>query len=454
MVQSPAFVYRAEAPAARARSFRPRAGDAPLVPGHQQRAGRCAAGRGRRREPDDSAGALTRRPIGCWRRRARSRRSSTSSTSGGSSTRSPPSRRTPASIATGTTTLPAAFARGDAGCSSTTPGTNGPTLRDAAHRRHAPTPTPTWPTFYGYPLPAQPGFQPIALDPDACRRAASRRAAFLATHAKANQTSPVQRGKFVRERLLLRPAPPPRQPGRHAADRRSAPVDARALPAAHRRRRLRRLPPADGSHRLRVRALRRHRPLARRRRRQAGRRHRRPDRHRRRRRSRRRAQPGARSCSKSDAGAQAASPRSGSAGPSARTEQTADDVCTIGAARASALAQAAATCAAWCARPSTSAHVPAAPREMHHEPLRRGAQSARDALLRGAFGAADRAALARVAGVAPRARAGAAFPTRFVVMFSPERYAPGRLDADRDRDRLHAVADPVAAGAAPGRIWW
>ena len=33
--------------------------------------------------------------------------------------------------------------------------------------------------------------------------------AFLATHAKANQTSPVHRGKFVRERLFCTPPDPP-----------------------------------------------------------------------------------------------------------------------------------------------------------------------------------------------------------------------------------------------------
>ena len=62
--------------------------------------------------------------------------------------------------------------------------------------------------FYGYPLPAAPGFQPVAVAP---ARAAGLlgQGAFLVTHAKADQTSPVLRGKFVRMRLLCDPPGPP-----------------------------------------------------------------------------------------------------------------------------------------------------------------------------------------------------------------------------------------------------
>ena len=62
--------------------------------------------------------------------------------------------------------------------------------------------------FYGYPLPSQPGFQPIAVDPAHAAGLFSQ-GAFLATHAKADQTSPVLRGKFVRSRLFCDPPGPP-----------------------------------------------------------------------------------------------------------------------------------------------------------------------------------------------------------------------------------------------------
>jgi hypothetical protein len=62
--------------------------------------------------------------------------------------------------------------------------------------------------LYGVPAPATAGFTRVDLDP-------TRRAGLL-THvgimsslAKANQTDPVHRGKFVRERLLCQTVPPP-----------------------------------------------------------------------------------------------------------------------------------------------------------------------------------------------------------------------------------------------------
>ena len=117
---------------------------------------------------------------------------------------------------------------------------------------------------------------------------------WLAVHAKADQTSPVLRGKFVRAQLFCKPPPPPPPiDRRRAAGRRSA--------AARRASGSRSTPPtpfcamchtlmdpigfafenydADGR-------------LARHRRRPAGRRDRVADRHRRRRRPRRRPQPG------------------------------------------------------------------------------------------------------------------------------------------------------------------
>jgi hypothetical protein len=63
-------------------------------------------------------------------------------------------------------------------------------------------------SFYGYPLPSQPGFQPIALDPTRASGLLTQ-GSFLATHAKADQTSPVLRGRFVRALLFCTPPPPP-----------------------------------------------------------------------------------------------------------------------------------------------------------------------------------------------------------------------------------------------------
>ncbi|HWA72538.1 MAG TPA: DUF1592 domain-containing protein [Polyangiaceae bacterium] len=63
-------------------------------------------------------------------------------------------------------------------------------------------------SFYGYPLPSASGFQRVTLDPTRASGLLTQ-GAFLATHAKANQTSPVHRGKFVRARLFCTPPPPP-----------------------------------------------------------------------------------------------------------------------------------------------------------------------------------------------------------------------------------------------------
>ena len=62
--------------------------------------------------------------------------------------------------------------------------------------------------YYGLPAPSGDGYQRVALDP---ARAAGMltQGSFLAVHAKANQTSPVLRGKFVRAQLLCTPPPPP-----------------------------------------------------------------------------------------------------------------------------------------------------------------------------------------------------------------------------------------------------
>jgi hypothetical protein len=63
-------------------------------------------------------------------------------------------------------------------------------------------------TFYGLPAPTVDGFQQAAFDP-AQRRGILTLGGILANNAKENQTSPVLRGKFVREQLLCQTLPPP-----------------------------------------------------------------------------------------------------------------------------------------------------------------------------------------------------------------------------------------------------
>jgi hypothetical protein len=62
--------------------------------------------------------------------------------------------------------------------------------------------------FYGLAAPSGTGFQPVAFDP-AQRRGLLTMGGILAANAKENQTSPVLRGKFVREQLLCQNLPPP-----------------------------------------------------------------------------------------------------------------------------------------------------------------------------------------------------------------------------------------------------
>jgi len=63
-------------------------------------------------------------------------------------------------------------------------------------------------TFYGLSQPSGTGFQRVELGPT---RAAGllTQGSFLAVQAKANQTSPILRGKFVRDRLFCDPPEPP-----------------------------------------------------------------------------------------------------------------------------------------------------------------------------------------------------------------------------------------------------
>lgn len=63
--------------------------------------------------------------------------------------------------------------------------------------------------IYGVPAPSGSGFVKVAVDPSK-RAGILTQPAVLALHAKPNQSSPVHRGKFVRERILCQQiAPPP-----------------------------------------------------------------------------------------------------------------------------------------------------------------------------------------------------------------------------------------------------
>ncbi len=62
--------------------------------------------------------------------------------------------------------------------------------------------------FYGAPMPVASGVQRVDLPPEQ-RAGILTQAGLLALHAHANQSSPVHRGKFVRQRLLCQTLPPP-----------------------------------------------------------------------------------------------------------------------------------------------------------------------------------------------------------------------------------------------------
>lgn len=62
--------------------------------------------------------------------------------------------------------------------------------------------------FYGVTGPKGEGFEQVSLDPKQ-RAGLLTQASLLAVNSKPNQSSPIHRGKFVRERLLCQPLPPP-----------------------------------------------------------------------------------------------------------------------------------------------------------------------------------------------------------------------------------------------------
>jgi hypothetical protein len=85
--------------------------------------------------------------------------------------------------------------------------TSGPTLA-ALLTTPATFVDPTLAAFYGLPPTSGAGFEKVALDP-ARGSGMLTQGAFLAVHAKADQTSPTLRGKFVMAQLFCSPPPPP-----------------------------------------------------------------------------------------------------------------------------------------------------------------------------------------------------------------------------------------------------
>lgn len=65
--------------------------------------------------------------------------------------------------------------------------------------------------YYGLPItdPDSTDLVKVALEPKTHRRGLLTQGAILSLYAKANQTDPVHRGKFVRERFFCTPPPPP-----------------------------------------------------------------------------------------------------------------------------------------------------------------------------------------------------------------------------------------------------
>lgn len=83
-------------------------------------------------------------------------------------------------------------------------GGSGVDLLTASHTFVSPELAP----IYGVAAPTTPGFTRVELDPRQ-RSGLLTHAGLLASLAKADQTDPVHRGKFVRERLLCETVPPP-----------------------------------------------------------------------------------------------------------------------------------------------------------------------------------------------------------------------------------------------------
>ena len=128
---------------------------------------------------------------------------------------------------------------------------------------------------YGIPHVQGSYFRRVELGPDSRRSGLLGQGSILTVTSYAARTSPVLRGKYVLDNLLASPPPPPPPDvpslATEDADRRRAADAARGDDPPSREPRVRELPREDGPDRLRARALRRRRPLARRRRRHADR---------------------------------------------------------------------------------------------------------------------------------------------------------------------------------------
>ncbi len=128
---------------------------------------------------------------------------------------------------------------------------------------------------YGIPHVQGSYFRRVELGPDSRRSGLLGQGSILTVTSYAARTSPVLRGKYVLDNLLASPPPPPPPDvpslaTEDAAD--GAPLTLREAMIRHRAyARVRGLPREDGPDRLRARALRRRRPVARRGRRRADR---------------------------------------------------------------------------------------------------------------------------------------------------------------------------------------
>ena len=133
---------------------------------------------------------------------------------------------------------------------------------------------------YGIPHVYGSHFRRVSLDEGSHRGGLLRHGSILAVTSYATRTSPVIRGQWVLKNLVGTPPPPPpaNVPALEGQYRLEHAFRARAAEAASRQRRLRQLPPIDGSGGICAGELRRRRPLAGDRRRPADRRLGRPSR--------------------------------------------------------------------------------------------------------------------------------------------------------------------------------
>ena len=119
--------------------------------------------------------------------------------------------------------------------------------------------------LYGLSVKAENYHSPVELPEDSHRGGLTGMSAILAVSSHADRTSPVLRGKWVLEALLGAPAAAAaaeRARARRGASGREREIAAGAALGAQEQSRVRVVPPADRSARLRPRKLRRPRPLA------------------------------------------------------------------------------------------------------------------------------------------------------------------------------------------------